>query len=158
MSLVICEECKLCTTKTILYDVHNTCLFICLFIFYFPAQLSIIRGRVSSTGASQEAVEGVVALALGGMAGSQFLDCTGGEVSNLEWRRENGVLTFPEPTRMNAKRLDLSNAQYSDEGIYTCSDSSNGQSVSINITGGESEFCKNTLILLSIPQHQNLSN
>ena len=90
----------------------------------------------------------MVALALGGMAtGSQFLDCTGTGVTatNLEWRRENGMLAIPIQTRSNAKRLDFSNALYSDEGIYTCRNSSSEQSVSINVTGGESEFCKNTL-------------
>ena len=81
----------------------------------------------------------MVALALRGMAGSQFVDCTGTQISgsNLEWRRETGVLAFPIQTRSQAKRLDLSNAQYSDEGTYTCIDSSTNDSISIYITGGE---------------------
>ena len=103
------------------------------------AELSISRGRVSSSGATIEEVEGVVALALGVRGVNQFLDCTGTHFngSNLEWRRENGILTFPTQTRSISKRLDLSNAQYSDEGIYTCSDSFTNDSISINITGGE---------------------
>ena len=84
------------------------------------AELSIIRGRVPPSGAMLEEVEGVVALALGGIIASQFLDCTGTQISgfNLEWRRENGVLDFPIQTRSQAKCLDLSSAQYSDKG-YT---------------------------------------
>ncbi len=81
----------------------------------------------------------MVTLGLGGDTVTQFLDCNGTQnnVNNLVWRKDNAGTRFSVTVRINGKRLDLTNAQLSDEGIYMCVDTVTGDSVSINVTGGK---------------------
>ena len=58
-------------------------------------------------------------------------------MSNLQWRKNNAEPSLPVQTRGTGKRLDLTDAQSSDLGIYVCIDVATGTSVSINVTGGK---------------------
>ncbi len=79
----------------------------------------------------------MVALGLGGDPVGQFLDCNGTNniVTNLVWRKDNAETRFSVTTRSTGLRLDVTNAQLSDEGVYMCMDNVTGDSVSINVTG-----------------------
>ena len=96
---------------------------------------------MTSDGAVVSPVQGVVALGLGGggTPTRQYLDCNGtsNAIGNLQWIKDNGAIMLTTATRSNALRLDLSIADEQDEGIYTCRDSVTGDSVPINVTGGE---------------------
>ena len=95
---------------------------------------------MTSEGSVVSPVQGVVALGLGGLGSTtrQYLDCNGTKnaIENLQWSKDNGG-SIATATRSNALRLDLSMADDQDEGIYTCRDSMTGDTVSINVTGGE---------------------
>ena len=108
---------------------------------YNLAELSLFRGQVTSSGATFSPVQGIVALGLGGggVPTRQYLDCNGTNhaIGNLQWNRDNGVISLTISSRMRELRLDLSSATEQDEGIYTCMDTVTGDSVSINVTGGE---------------------
>ncbi len=84
-------------------------------------------------------VQGVVALGLGGNPVGQFLDCNGTNNiwTNLVWRKDNAGTRISVTTRSAGLRIDLTNAQLSDEGVYMCVDTVTGDSVSINVTGGK---------------------
>ena len=51
------------------------------------------------------------------------------------WRKNKAGTRFNVTTRSAGLRLDLSTAQFSDEGVYMCVDTVTGDSVSINATG-----------------------
>ena len=106
---------------------------------YPTATLSLFHGRVTTAAVTIVRVQGVVALGLGGDPVGRFLDCNGTNniVTNLVWRKDNAETRFSVTTRSDGKRLDLSTAQFSDEGVYMCVDTVTGDSVSINITGGK---------------------
>ena len=109
---------------------------------YNLAELSLFCGQATSVGATVSRVQGVVALGLGGGGGTstrQYLDCNGtnNAIGNLQWIKDNGALRLTTAARSNALRLDFSSAEEQDEGIYTCRDTVTGDSVSINVTGGE---------------------
>ncbi len=113
------------------------CVCVCMCIcVYLAATLSLYHGRVTSE-VTIVRVQGVVALGLGGYLVGQFLDCNGTNniVTNLVWRKDNAETRFSEITRSDRLRIDVSNAQLSDEGIYMCMDTVTGDSVSINVTG-----------------------
>ena len=107
---------------------------------YNLAELSLFHGQVTSSGATVSPVQGIVALGLGGLGSTtrQYLDCNGinNAIANLQWSSDNGG-SITTAARSNALRLDLSSADEQDEGIYTCRDTVTGDSVSINVTGGE---------------------
>jgi len=113
------------------------CVCVCV---HLTATLSLFHSRPSD-GVILVRMQGVVALGLGGVPVSQFLDCNGTQnnVNNLAWRKDNAETRFDVQTRSTGIRLDLSTAQPSDEGIYMCVDTVTGDSISINVTG-----CKNT--------------
>ena len=79
----------------------------------------------------------------GAMVNHSF-DCntTTGSVDDLHWEREDGNQSrFPQYNFMNRWRLDMapgsdSPVDNADTGIYICRDNVTGDSVSINITGG----------------------
>ena len=104
------------------------------------AELSLFCGQVRSQGATVSRVQGVVALGLGGggIPTRQYLDCNGtnNAIENLQWSKDNGG-SIATASRSNALRLDLTSADEQDEGIYTCRNSVTGDTVSINVTGGE---------------------
>ena len=106
---------------------------------YNLAELSLFRGQVTSGGATVSPVQGLVALGLNGTLTKQYLDCNGtnNAIENLQWNKENGEIRLTVSARSNAQRLDLSSANKQDEGIYTCRDTVTGDSMSINVTGGE---------------------
>ncbi len=103
---------------------------------YPAAALSLYRGRVQDEVIVVQ-VQGVVALGLGGNPVGQFLDCNGTQnnVNNLVWRKDNAETRFKVAARSTGLRIDVTNAQLSDEGIYMCVDTVTGDSVSINATG-----------------------
>ena len=112
------------------------CVCVCMCIcVYLAATLSLYHGRVTSE-VTIVRVQGVVALGLGGDPVGQFLDCNGTNniVTNLVWRKDNAETRFSVTTRSTGLRLDVTNAQLSDEGVYMCVDNV-GDSVSINVTG-----------------------
>ena len=113
---------------------------ICQISFYNLAELSLIRGQVTSSGWMVSPVQGVLALGLGGLGSTtrQYLDCNGtnNAIGNLQWSKDNGG-SITTASRSNALRLDLSKANDQDEGIYICRDTVTGDTVSINVTGGE---------------------
>ena len=118
---------------------HLNEFFVCV---CYIAELSLFRGEVTSGGAIVSPVQGLVALGLGGGGGTptrQYLDCNGtsNAVGNLQWNRDSGVISLTISARMRELRLDLSSADDQDEGIYTCMDTVTGDTVSINVTGGE---------------------
>ncbi len=89
----------------------------------YPAvALSLYHGRVRDEVTVVVQVQGVVALGLGGNPVSQFLDCNGTQnnVTNLVWRKDNAETRFSVAARSTGLRLDLTNAQVSDEGVYMC--------------------------------------
>ena len=79
-----------------------------------------------------------------GVMVNHSFDCntTTGSVDNLHWEREDGNQSrFPQYNFMNRWRLDMAPGSDSpvdnvDTGIYICRDNVTGESVSINITGG----------------------
>ncbi len=104
----------------------------------YPAvALSLYRGRVRNEVTVVVQVQGVVLLKLGGNPVSQFLDCNGTQnnVTNLVWRKDNAETRFSVAARSTGLRLDLTNAQVSDEGVYMCVDTVTGDSVPINVAG-----------------------
>ena len=109
-----------------------------LTFFFTLDKISIVHVRLLLNEEIQEQVQGgLVALGVRELAqGVQYLDCTGNQnqVTNLEWRRETYLLYFPVETTATAKRLVVSNATLSDDGTYTCSDSSTNEALTINIT------------------------
>ena len=96
-------------------------------------------------GATVSRVQGVVALGLGGLGTPtrQYLDCNGtnNAIENLQWSKDNGG-SITTASRNHALRLDLSMANDQDEGIYTCRDTVTGDTVSINVTGGEDKISR----------------
>ena len=91
-------------------------------------------------------------LNLGGPMINHFFDCYSAtdSPSHLSWSREGGFQRFPtslstivvDGDTINTFRMDLAPlgspvVGYDDEDIYTCTNQRTGESMSINITGGE---------------------
>ena len=96
---------------------------------------------MTSGGAIVSRVQGVIALGLGrgGTSTRQYLDCNGtnNAIGNLRWSKDCGTISLTIAARSNALRLDFYSVNEHDKGIYTCRDTVTGDSVSINVTGGE---------------------
>lgn len=87
---------------------------------------------------------GVAALSLSGpQVINHFFDCENieGNASDLYWEKRSGTNRFPSAIVGNRLRLDMAPGSgavfYSDLDVYTCRDSVTGQSVSIDMQGGE---------------------
>ena len=123
-----------------------------LSLSFLTAQLSVYHGRVSANSASVRQVRGVTVLNLAGSMINHFIDCYSAtdSPSQLSWSREGGIQRFPTSQStivvggeaINTFRMDLTPLEspvvgYDDEDIYTCTNERTGESMSINITGGE---------------------
>ena len=79
---------------------------------------------------------------------SNNLDCntTSNNGAGVGWTGQVAINSFWIQTVANGRRLVLDSFNNSYLGIYTCSDSTTNESVTINITSGKWWVCRSTLI------------
>ena len=115
----------------------------------FPptAFLSIQLGRIDFDAPSVETfdVEGVATVQIEGESVPvYYLDCIRSNATRegLNWTRETGQLSpmfMIDNSVMHALRLQTTNVQHSDLGVYVCTDTNTGDFVKLNVTSSECE-------------------
>ena len=103
----------------------------------FIGELSTFIGKISSSGATLNRAQGVVAFGPKQSGVTFYLDCNGtnNAIGNLVWRRLQSASSLSVSTRSKALRLDLTSESFA-YATFVCSDQVTGETVSIIATTG----------------------